>query len=278
LFGRLAGALKYISPWKPRPNPDDHGITAEDMDDDEDQLGDGGADFEQGYGDQDAAELQEFAKTLPNRTDRPHSGQDHLDESTEISAADTSLERNQHLASGLQGRDGEIVAMTDFGGVGGDHGGAVFGGSGGSFRGANGGAAASGGASRELGISGDGGFGAGFGSGTVEEGDGGFGGGLMVRPRGVRKWMTEPLRVAQTVSRMGKENVQRKRVLAEKFALQELKAYMVLVNTPSCRLLQTVSAQLSSALLDVTYQEREESTPLRSTPLRCKACWSCLSR
>ena len=36
--------------------------------------------------------------------------------------------------------------------------------------------------------------------------------------------------MAQTVSRMGKENVQRKRVLAEKFASQELKAYMVLVD------------------------------------------------
>ena len=36
-----------------------------------------------------------------------------------------------------------------------------------------------------------------------------------------------PLRVAQTVSRMGKENIQHKRALKLKFDAQDLKAYMV---------------------------------------------------
>ena len=234
LLGRLAGALSYISPWKSRRSPDGNGVPFEDIvDDGEDQRRDGGADDSQGFGDhQDAAVFQEFGRTLPNTVDRPHSGQDQLDESTEISAADTSLERNQHISSASHGREGDALSLTDVGSGGMSHDKrTAFGGSGAGGRGTNGNLNGSGSGSALLGLgaSGEGVFGgsASFGGGVMEDGEAGFGGGLMARPMGVRKWRDWPLRVAQTISRMGKENVQHKRALAAKFAAKEMKAYMV---------------------------------------------------
>ena len=45
-----------------------------------------------------------------------------------------------------------------------------------------------------------------------------------------------PLRVAQTVSRMGKQNIQHKRALKLKFDAQDLKAYMVRAARCECNL------------------------------------------
>lgn len=203
---------------------------------DEDDLDDGG-DEEQAYGDHQGAGfgqendpvLQAYGKTLPNKVDRPHSGHHQLDESTEISAADTSHERHHLHSSGLAGKE-DGFSMEDLGGgvTGGDYygrsrgfggsSGGSFGGSGLSSRGLVGGG------SRALGASGD--FG-GMNRSSIEDGSDAPKHSLMVRPRGVRKELMMPLRVAQTVSRMGKENIQHKRELAFKFASQNIKAYMV---------------------------------------------------
>lgn len=235
LFGRLAGALSFMSPWKGRNDPDDDNVPVEDMEDEDDQLDDGG-DEEQAYGDNQGAGyvqesdpvLQAYGKTLPSKVDRPHSGHLQLDESTEISAADTSHERQQLHSSGLTGKE-DGFSMEDVGGVaGGDYygrsrgfggvSGGSFGGSGLSSRGMGGGG------SRALGVSGD--FG-GMNRSSMEDGSNAPERSLMVRPRGVRKELMMPLRVAQTVSRMGKENILHKRELAFKFASKDMKAYMV---------------------------------------------------
>jgi len=237
LLGRLAGALKYMSPWKPRTDPEDDNVPVDYLEDEGDQIEEDGDD-DQGYGDHQGAGsgqehgLFKFAKTLPNKVDRPHNGHDQLDESTEISTADTSHDRYPLQSSGLIGREGGVLSMSDLGG-GASRG---YGGSGGSFGasgfGASGfgasGFAGSGGSSRGVG-GGDGGSNsAGMSRSANEEGDVAVK--LMVRPRGVRKELMMPLRVAQTVARMGKENFQHKRALAVKFASQEMKAYMVCSN------------------------------------------------
>jgi hypothetical protein len=229
LLGVLAGAFKYMSPWKARPgNPDDNVPVedAEDLSDDapEEQLMDHmiGADEQQGYGDHHGGgwgahepELHEFAKRLPNSVDRLQSSHDHLDESTEMSAADTSHERLQVQSAGVFAREGGGLSMADVGGGGGagrDH-----------LRSFGGNFAGSG-----SGLGGGDGFGVGaaLGSGLGDREVAAERGG-MLRPRGVRKELMMPLRVAQTVSRMGKENIQHKRALKLKFDAQDLKAYMV---------------------------------------------------
>jgi len=227
LLGRLAGALKYMSPWKPRTDPEDDNVPVDCVEDEDDQIEEDGDD-DQGYGDHQGAGsghehgLFKFAKTLPNKVDRPHNGHDQMDESTEISTADTSHDRYPLQSCGLIGREGGVLSMSDLGG-GASRG---YGGSGGSF-GASG-LTGSGGSSRGVG-GGDGGSNsAGMSRSANEEGGGAVK--LMVRPRGVRKELMMPLRVAQTVARMGKECFQHKRALAVKFASQEMKAYMVCSN------------------------------------------------
>jgi hypothetical protein len=241
LLGRLAGALNYISPWKARTGnqQDDDYVPVDDEDASdghvgpEEQLMDHlvGADEQQGYGDHQEGgwgahePLHEFARRLPNSVDRPQNSHEQLDESTEISAADTSHERQQVQAAGVFSRDGGGLSMTDLGGctgAGRDHVRSF----GGAFAGSGFGAGGAGGS----------GFGGGASWSGLEEREGAAERSLMLRPRGVRKEFMMPLRVAQTVSRMGKENIQHKRALKLKFDAQDLKAYMVSAARCECNL------------------------------------------
>jgi hypothetical protein len=203
------------------------------MEEVDDQLDDGGAD-EQAYGDHQGTAwaqkpdpmLQAFSKTLPNKVDRLHSGHELLDESTEMSDADTFPER-RHAVHVSAGHEGDALAFEDpragfamgntsrVGAFGEGAGGTSLGSSAISSRPRwSGVSEAEGG--RELGVSG------GMGRESRSGAGGGFFGAmsrndidgdervadrssLMVRPRGVKKELLMPLRVAQTVSRMGKE-------------------------------------------------------------------------
>ena len=229
LFGRLAGALKYISPWKKREDPDVNNVPLGDVEDAgqhllgaTDDLGNG---VHRGTGSPER-ELLAFAKTLPTRLDWPNSGSGQLDEITDTSVADTSRERFPLHPADLHT---EKIFAAD---------GADTGGSGvldtvGNFGAAAGDLTGAGGAGRVVDMFGGDNLGGlegstGFGgiTGRTDAGGEGSDRGMMVRPRGIRKELMMPLRVAQTVARMGKENIQNKRALALKFAGQDMKAFM----------------------------------------------------
>ena len=229
LFGRLAGALKYISPWKKREDPDVNNVPLSDMEDGGQHLlgatDDSRNGVHRGTGSPER-ELLAFAKTLPTRLDRPNSGNGQLDEITDTSVADTSCER-------FPLHSGDLHTERIFAADGEDTGGRGVLDTDGDLGAAAGVLTGAGGAARVVDMFGGDNLGGlegstGFGgiTGRTDAGGEGSDRGMMVRPRGIRKELMMPLRVAQTVARMGKENIQNKRALALKFASQDMKAFM----------------------------------------------------